>query len=115
MSRWLSATATAAVLLGGCLALWAATDGGAAWTAESARRLDVAERPHDLPDATLRDALTALARERPALVGKVVDETGGGLLEGYALNVNGAEFVADLGAPVREGDAVLVLSAEAGG
>ena len=67
------------------------------------------------PEATLRDALAALARERPALVGKVVDETGGGLLEGYALNVNGAAFVADLGAPVREGDAVLVLSAEAGG
>ena len=67
------------------------------------------------PDATLRDALTALARERPALVGKVMDETGGRLLEGYALNVNGAEFVADLGVPVREGDAVLVLSAEAGG
>ena len=66
-------------------------------------------------DATLRDALAALARERPALVGKVLDEAGGGLLEGYTLNVNGAAFVADLGAPVREGDAVLVLSAEAGG
>ena len=45
MNRWLSAAATVAVLLGGCLALWAATDGGAAWTAEAARRLDVAERP----------------------------------------------------------------------
>ena len=66
-------------------------------------------------DATLRDALVALARERPALVGKVLDEAGGSLLEGYTLNVNGAAFVADLGAPVREGDAVLVLSAEAGG
>ena len=67
------------------------------------------------PDATLRDALAALARERPALVGKVEDAAGGCLLEGYTLNVNGAAFVADLGAPVREGDAVLVLSAEAGG
>lgn len=67
------------------------------------------------PDATLRDALEALAQERPALVGKVLDETGGRLLEGYALNLNGAKFVADLAAPVREGDAVLVLSAEAGG
>ena len=72
MSRWLSATATAAVLLGGCLALWAATDGGAAWTAESARRLDVAERPHDLPDATLRDvedrSIGLAALERPIAV-----------------------------------------------
>ncbi len=67
------------------------------------------------PDATLRDALAALAQERPALVGKVLDEAGASLLEGYTLNVNGAAFVADLGAPLREGDAVLVLSAEAGG
>ena len=72
MSRWLSATATVAVLLGGCLALWAATDGGAAWTAESARRLDVAERPQDLPDATLRDvedrSIGLAALERPIAV-----------------------------------------------
>ena len=67
------------------------------------------------PGATVRDALAALARERPALVGKVVDETDGRLLDGYTLNLNGAAFVADLGAPVEEGDAVLVLSAEAGG
>ena len=72
MSRWLSATATVAVLLGGCFALWAATDGGTAWTAESARRLDVAERPRDLPDAALRDvgdrAIGMTAPERPLAV-----------------------------------------------
>lgn len=55
MNRWLSMAATVAVLLGGCFTLWAATDGGAAWTAESARRLDVAEQPRDLPAAALRD------------------------------------------------------------
>ena len=55
MNRWLSAAATVAVLLGGFVTLWAGTDGGAAWTAESARRLDIAERPRELPDAPLRD------------------------------------------------------------
>ena len=72
MSRWLSATATVAVLLGGCLTLWVATDGGAAWTAESARRLDISEHPHDLPDATLRDvgdiSIGLAALERPIAV-----------------------------------------------
>ena len=68
MNRWLSAAATVAVLFGGCLVLWAATDGGAAWTAEAARRLDIAEQPRVLPDAALRDigdrpiGLTALDR-----------------------------------------------------
>ncbi len=55
MNRRLSAAATVAVLLGGFFALWAATDGGAAWTAESARQLDIAERPRELPNAALRD------------------------------------------------------------
>lgn len=55
MNRWLSAAATVAVLLGGFLAVWAGTDGGAAWTAESARRLDIAERPRELPNAPLLD------------------------------------------------------------
>ena len=55
MNRWLSAAATVAVLLGGFLTLWAGTDGGAAWTAESARRLDIAERPRELPNVPLRD------------------------------------------------------------
>ena len=55
MNRWPSAAATVAVLLGGFFTLWAGTDSGAAWTAESARRLDIAERPRQLPNAALRD------------------------------------------------------------
>ena len=72
MNRWLSAVATAAVLLGGCFALWAATDGGAAWTAESARRLDIAERPRELPNAALRDvgdrSMGLASLERPIAI-----------------------------------------------
>ncbi len=72
MNRWLSAAATVAVLLGGCLTLWGATDGGAAWTAEAARRLDIAERPRDLPDAALLDAgdrsIGLAAPDRPIAV-----------------------------------------------
>ena len=72
MNRWLSAAATVAVLLGGFLTLWAGTDGGAAWTAESARRLDIAERPRDLPDAALRDvegrSIDLAGLERPIAV-----------------------------------------------
>lgn len=72
MNRWLSAAATVAVLLGGCFALWAATDGGAAWTAESARQLDIAERPRELPNAALRDvgnrSMGLASLERPIAI-----------------------------------------------
>lgn len=72
MNRWLSAAATVAVLLGGCFALWAATDGGDAWTAESARQLDIAERPRELPNAALRDvgnrSMGLASLERPIAI-----------------------------------------------
>lgn len=47
----------AGVLVGaaGCAALWTATDGLRAFTAEGARRLAVAEAPRPLPDVTLED------------------------------------------------------------
>ena len=67
------------------------------------------------PGSTVSDALASLARECPALVGKVVDEAGSRLLEGYTLNLNGTAFVADMNTAIQPGDAVLVLSAEAGG
>lgn len=72
MNRWPSAVATVAVLLGGCFALWAATDGGAAWTAESARQFDIAERPRELPNAALSDfgnqSLGLASLERPIAI-----------------------------------------------
>ena len=56
MSLLRSAMATLAVALAGFSVLWLATDGGRAWTAESARRLAVLESPRELPDAALVDA-----------------------------------------------------------
>ncbi len=57
MNRRLLSLATAIVVLGaGLSALWIGTDGGAAWTSESARRLAVIEHPRPLPPAPLLDA-----------------------------------------------------------
>lgn len=46
----------------GLAALWWGTDGLAAFTAEGARRLDVARHPRPLPDVTLEDHLGQPAR-----------------------------------------------------
>lgn len=43
------------VTLAGGAALWWGTDGGRAFTAETARRLDIATHPRKLPDVTLID------------------------------------------------------------
>jgi len=56
MSLTRSAMATVAVAIAGSAVLWLGTDGGRAWTAESARRLAVLESPRELPDAALMDA-----------------------------------------------------------
>lgn len=56
MSLFRSAMATTAVVIAGCAILWLGTDGGHAWTAESARRLAVLESPRELPEAALVDA-----------------------------------------------------------
>ncbi len=68
------ASAAAAVLAtaAGFSALWLGTDGGTAWTAESARRLAVLENPQPLPAARLRDAhghaLSLTGFERPLVL-----------------------------------------------
>lgn len=56
MSLFRPALATTAVVIAGCATLWLGTDGGRAWTAESARRLAVLESPRELPEAALIDA-----------------------------------------------------------
>lgn len=65
--------------------------------------------------ATLADALDAAAERCPSLVGRVVAPERRALLDGYACNVNGLEFVRSAEAPVREGDRLLIVSADAGG
>ncbi len=51
-----SATATALVVVVGFTCLWLGTDRWAAWTAESARRIDVLASPRTLPDLELTNA-----------------------------------------------------------
>lgn len=59
------------------------------------------------------EAIGALGRECPALNGTVLD--GGRVNAAYRLSVNGERFVSDVDAPLADGDALIVLSADVGG
>ena len=61
----------------------------------------------------LGEALLALGRLHPALEGEIV--RAGRLAPTWRANVNGLEFVDDPATPLSPGDAVLILSALAGG
>ena len=67
------------------------------------------------PGATVSDLYAALAAEVPALVGRVICASHGDLVPGYTCSVNGLEFVRAGTAPIRRGDRILLLSADAGG
>jgi molybdopterin converting factor small subunit len=60
----------------------------------------------------LGEVLANLAAELPALQMCIRD---GHLLPGYLVNINGNRFVSDPGTPIRPGDSLLLLSADAGG
>jgi molybdopterin converting factor small subunit len=62
---------------------------------------------------TLAEALSAVVRACPGLRDAVRPD--GGLAKEYLLSVNGERFVREGGQPLREGDAVLLLGADAGG
>ena len=64
---------------------------------------------------SLGEVVGALAERCPALVGPVIAAGGRALLDGYIFNVNGRDFVPDLGAALRPGDTVLLIAAAAGG
>ena len=66
-------------------------------------------------EATLSHLFSALAKQLPVLVGRVISPEGDKLVSGCACNVNGVEFVRDPSAKVKAGDKVLILSADAGG
>jgi molybdopterin converting factor small subunit len=61
----------------------------------------------------LGDALVALGRECPVLAPSVVD--GQRLQPSYVVAINGIQFTADAKHPLRDGDAVVLLAADAGG
>ena len=69
-------------------------------------------------EATLEDALAALAAACPQLVGPVLSSDEAGyptLLSGYACNINGQHFIRDAHTPIQAGDSLLILSSDAGG
>jgi molybdopterin-guanine dinucleotide biosynthesis protein A/molybdopterin converting factor small subunit len=65
--------------------------------------------------ATLADAFAGLAARVPALAGRVIRSDRRGLVDGYACNVNGVEFVRDASVRIRSGDSIILLAADAGG
>ena len=65
--------------------------------------------------ATLAQVFVALAGQLPLLSGRVLSPDGTRLVEGYACNVNGLEFVRDSAARISPGDNIAIISADAGG
>jgi len=70
------------------------------------------------PGSTLTDVFGRLAERLPVLLDRVITADRRGLVEGYACNVNGRDFVrasAIATATVNPGDTIVILSADAGG
>jgi molybdopterin converting factor small subunit len=65
-----------------------------------------------VPAGTVAEVLAAVGRMCPGLVGLVNE---GRLAPHYLLSLNGQQFVTDLGQPLRAGNRLLLLSADAGG
>ena len=62
---------------------------------------------------TLGGALLELGRSYPQFAESCLQS--GNLAKGYVVNLNGERFVTDVDTPLRAGDAILILSADAGG
>lgn len=74
------------------------------------------EVPLTLPaEATLGQMLAALVERLPVLAGTVIAGDQGRLVDGYACNVNGLDFVRQPGARIYPGDNIAIMSADAGG
>lgn len=63
--------------------------------------------------ARLDEVLADLAQQFPRLAEECI--AGGQLRHGYLANLNGQRFIADPATPLAAGDALLILSADAGG
>jgi len=69
-----------------------------------------------LPSQASRAQVTrALARACPALVGHALREDLSDLQDGYVFNRNGTSFLREWSITFQEGDALLLLSSQAGG
>lgn len=66
-------------------------------------------------EASFSQVFAALAERLPVLVGRVISPDGRSLVNGYACNVNGLNFVRTSTATVSPGDHIVILSADAGG
>jgi molybdopterin-guanine dinucleotide biosynthesis protein A len=66
-------------------------------------------------DATFLQVFAALAEKLPILVGRVISPDRSSLVNGYACNVNGLDFIRTSTATVNPGDNIAILSADAGG
>jgi len=75
------------------------------------------ELPLTLPrGATIADTFAELSRQLPCLAGHVVERDGADLIDGYACNINGLEFVKSPSTTnVKSGDRIMILAADAGG
>jgi hypothetical protein len=67
----------------------------------------------EAPAGTVADLLAEVRRRCPGLANLV--QTDGRLATHYLLSIDGQRFVTDLQEPLRPGDRLLVLSADAGG
>ena len=65
--------------------------------------------------ATVSDAIAALAERLPVLVGRVIGEDRTHLVDGYACSINGLSFVRDTTVRIDSGDSLILLAADAGG
>ena len=79
------------------------------------QRAGVSELSLELPagEARFADALRALASKLPALGQELVVD--GRLHDSLTANLDGARFVSDPATPIRDGQCLLILSADAGG
>ena len=62
-----------------------------------------------------RNLVAALAEQCPALVGNAIRPDLSDLEEGYTFNLNGLAFLGEGSFTVAEGDALLLISSQAGG
>jgi molybdenum cofactor guanylyltransferase len=77
-------------------------------------RLRAGSSQLDVEAADIGEALRALSRAYPVLLGSVLSSEGS-LQPAYTLNVNGQRFTTDPSTPLRDGDSLILLALDVGG
>lgn len=67
------------------------------------------------PQVTISQAFVELCRQLPAFAAACLSPDGTQLADGYLLSINGYSFTNDPKAALRDGDSLLVFSADMGG